>query len=730
MALGDKLKLALIITADSKELNKNLTESQKRIIKYADGVRKIGKTITIMGAAATAAFGAIVMKTTEMGAQLDDMSNRTNIAVEELSALGYAARMSGTSIENVEAVLMKLSRRMNDVANGGGQAKEAFEELGISVLDSQGKLRPTIEVLKEGATKLAEMEDKTKQAALSMDLFGQTSGPELLLLLQQGGDGIEELMKKAEELGIVMSEEAAADAARFSDRLSDLRESLGAAARTIGGILLPPLIDLAERAVAWIKRARQWADENKVLVDTIVNLGAKLAVVAAVGGPILMAAGALGKLVVKAKAASAALGTAGLAGNMSALGTVSAGPLGILIVGGLGVASALDAWADAGKRAREEQQRLKAQDMGLNELQTEIETTSEKIDVLQERVDLLGQSRFLSGDLNLTQLKELQTHLEILKEREKELKEQTEDTTEATENQAESFQEYYERMQKEQEKQKELLEREEQKQKEAREKQEQANLEYEGSIKDIEDRIAELTLSDDEYALRSANNIENLKQKRQEMIDRIKEQAEEGLISPEKEKEALQKIATWWDAEIEALKTRMEEKKEALTEAQKHHEQSAHAELEAIRTVNSAYQEQLDLINAIDEAVATQESAEGIEPSKSEKNTIHIGEDEEGNKIATNQPQNYPDIDFEEMPLYQTGIDRVQRTGPAIIHKDEAVLNRAEANAYREGRGMTFSPNINVTVQGDGDENKIKRVIRNELEKMSREFRRTGYELA
>ncbi|GAJ19529.1 unnamed protein product, partial [marine sediment metagenome] len=126
-----------------------------------------------------------------------------------LSALAYAADISGTDIGTLEKGLKGLTKVMDDASMGIGEGMEAFKLLDIAVMDSEGKLRSTVDVLKEAATKISAIEDPTKQAALAMDLFGARAGPQLLPLLKAGEEGIEELMNKAKELGIVVSTEAA-----------------------------------------------------------------------------------------------------------------------------------------------------------------------------------------------------------------------------------------------------------------------------------------------------------------------------------------------------------------------------------------------------------------------------------------------------------------------------------------------------------------------------------------
>ncbi len=78
----------------------------------------VGKAMTVAGTAITAAFGAIIMKTTQLGDTYDKMSKRTNVTVEDLSALGYAAKISGADLDTVEKSLRFLAQGMGDMQKG------------------------------------------------------------------------------------------------------------------------------------------------------------------------------------------------------------------------------------------------------------------------------------------------------------------------------------------------------------------------------------------------------------------------------------------------------------------------------------------------------------------------------------------------------------------------------------------------------------------------------------
>jgi len=95
----------------------------------------------------------------------------------------------------------------------------------------------------------------------------------------------------------------------------------------IGEIVAPMIKDILGKVTDIIKKIGEWADAHKPLVEMLVKVGATLGVMAAVGGPILLAVSAFLKMKVAITAISVA---------MKAL-SVSSGPIGLLIlaVGGL-----------------------------------------------------------------------------------------------------------------------------------------------------------------------------------------------------------------------------------------------------------------------------------------------------------------------------------------------------------------------------------------------------------
>lgn len=320
--MAEELKVNIV--GDASQLKGALNSAGGNVTSFSQKVGKVGKIATVAGVAITAAFVKIVTGTAAVGDQFDKMSLRTGVTVEDLSALAYAADISGTSIETIEKGLKGLTKTMDDASMGIGEGLEAFELLDIAVVDTEGNLRSTVDVLKEAATKISAIENPTKQAALAMDLFGAKAGPQLLPLLKAGEGGIEDLMAKAKELGITMSTEAATAAAEFTDRVTDLKGSLAGAGRTIGEALIPAITPLIEKITTVVVKISDWAKANPELLATITKVAGVIAVAAAVGGPILMAVSAFSKVAMAIKL----------------IGTLTTGPIGLIILAVTGLALA------------------------------------------------------------------------------------------------------------------------------------------------------------------------------------------------------------------------------------------------------------------------------------------------------------------------------------------------------------------------------------------------------
>jgi hypothetical protein len=239
--VADLAKLVVRLEAQSAQLLTELEKANRKIDRFAAQTSKTlnkwaGGLLAVFSARALIQFGADVLKAQD---NLKDMAEQAGVSVETLSRLGYAAGQSGSDIESLQIGIAKLSKTAVASQKAGSAAADAFEAIGVSAEAADGSLKATDVLLLEIAESFSKHADGAEKSALAQALFGK-SGAALIPFLNQGAAGIEELTRKADELGITVSTKAAAAADEFNDNLA----TLGAIARGVAGRALSELTPL------------------------------------------------------------------------------------------------------------------------------------------------------------------------------------------------------------------------------------------------------------------------------------------------------------------------------------------------------------------------------------------------------------------------------------------------------------------------------------------------------
>ncbi len=272
MAIDNKVEVK--ITADASGLARGVAVAQGSLAKLQSQLVAIeatsAKAFSFAGlagfglslTAAAAGMVALVKATADYGDQLDAMSQRTGVAVEELSKLQYAAKLSDTSSEALGKGIGNLSKVMVAAANGAQESGKLFERFEIPLRNADGTVRKTTEVLYDLADVFAAMPEGAEKTNLAMDLFGKKLGAELIPLLNEGSAGLRAMGDEAERLGLVLSGDKAKAAAEFNDSLDRLTETSKGYAYTIGNLLIPVMLkymklseDASKSDLSFLQRA-------------------------------------------------------------------------------------------------------------------------------------------------------------------------------------------------------------------------------------------------------------------------------------------------------------------------------------------------------------------------------------------------------------------------------------------------------------------------------------------
>jgi hypothetical protein len=257
------------IGADPKAFYRALDGVTRSIANVGRDLQSIGSKLAAVGGGAVAGMVAATKAFSTAGSTLLDLSKRTGVSVEALSAFGYAAEQSGATLEDVSKGIVNLNREFVDAAGGSQSAQKAFSDLGVEIADL-ARMTPEQRFMAiVGA--LAAIPDPAVRAALAMKLFGK-NGLQLLPMIADGTAGIREMTAEAERLGLVMATEDAKAANAFGSAVNSLVRSIGAVNNAIGAALAPTLTDIANAFAASAATVTRFLQSNQPLVQLMLRL--------------------------------------------------------------------------------------------------------------------------------------------------------------------------------------------------------------------------------------------------------------------------------------------------------------------------------------------------------------------------------------------------------------------------------------------------------------------------
>lgn len=353
--MGTLGTLAVSIVGDS-QLDKTFDNINQKTQNLGKGMQDMGKRVSRAGGALTkyvtgpivaagAGITGLVMKTAAYGEELDITSSKLGTSVEGLQDWRYWAEQNGVESATLERAMGRLNQRIGEAVTEGGKYAEAFENLGVSLTDSQGNIRSTDDVMKDTIETIMAFEDPAVRSSKAADIFGTRVARDMMPALEDGSMSIEEAIQKMDEFGRV-SEEEAKQSREFQDAVHDLKTEFMALVRDVGTDLIPMftdrllpairdnLIPAIERITEVGRNVVEWFQNLSPTVQKAIGVFVGLA---AAAGPVLMI---VGKLIF-------AIGT--IVGVLSAkLAIIVA-----VIAGVIGIGVAVYNWIRGNEEARE-----------------------------------------------------------------------------------------------------------------------------------------------------------------------------------------------------------------------------------------------------------------------------------------------------------------------------------------------------------------------------------------
>lgn len=299
--MGDALRESGIDTDHLKEKSEELTRQMDAL---ADEQAKAAKSAEEYGDAGVSAFEAVgsalvaagVMKMmTELiglykeaidssAAYADEIitvSAQYGVSAQELQSYYYAAELVDVSVDTLTKSMAKNIKSMAAARDGSKQSAEAYEALGISVVNADGTLRDSEKVYWEVIDALGKQTNETERDALAQQLLGK-SALELNTLIKAGSGTMKEYAQEAQKAGYILSDDVLATLGALDDAEQKQQNNLTALKNAIGNAVAPEMTKLKELENELLSGLTAFVNENPVLVKSIMALTATAAAALAV----------------------------------------------------------------------------------------------------------------------------------------------------------------------------------------------------------------------------------------------------------------------------------------------------------------------------------------------------------------------------------------------------------------------------------------------------------------
>lgn len=255
---------------DTSDYDSGITDAQIQgdgFVKSMDSAFKEVKGL-LVGAGIVGIISGIVdglkqaiNMTAETADGIDKGSQRLGVSKAKYQEWDHALKQSGASIQDLSRGVLALNKHL--AGEESEDITKAYDKLGISVTKANGKLKTSEELIEESLLALSEMGEGSERDLLVTQLFGK-GGTSFNAFLNSGRKGVEDLLKEADELGLVMSDEEITNAVAYGDAVSNLNQELAAIQSAFVADIIPVLKDATEWLTSLLQTFNPRLRENSI----------------------------------------------------------------------------------------------------------------------------------------------------------------------------------------------------------------------------------------------------------------------------------------------------------------------------------------------------------------------------------------------------------------------------------------------------------------------------------
>lgn len=279
MAIAGTIERIYKVTVDGAEAIRQLQKIGESTASVDEKLSKFAETAVELGKKLGEAFAAKelvshIFETIEGFDALAKEAQKVGLAAEDVQRLQFAAKMSGVEADALTGAIGHLATNLQHLGTASDDASKALKAMGVTSGDSP------MQALEKIAAHFAAMPDGAGKAAEAIAIFGKKVGIELIPLLNNGAQGLREMLGEADKFGGVISGRVAEQASKFTDQVAKIeRASAGAwALFTVG--LIPAFTGVASamtEAVSKGSNFEAWGKRTGTLLLWIAGLAVEIA---------------------------------------------------------------------------------------------------------------------------------------------------------------------------------------------------------------------------------------------------------------------------------------------------------------------------------------------------------------------------------------------------------------------------------------------------------------------
>lgn len=227
---------------------------------------RAAKGIAAIGTAAAAGLAVLAKRAIDAADKIAKTADSIGISTDALQEYRVAADLSNVSTEALDGAFQAFTKRIGELRAGTGTLLEFLKKMDPAFAGLVRRAGSTEQALDLLVRKIAELPNQADKAALAAAAFGRSAGVDMTNLVRGGTQALEDMRRKARDLGLVMREDLLRNAETTKDQLTLLATVIKTKVTVEILKLAPEIGRLAERfteglpkLIAWVRQFGEWA---------------------------------------------------------------------------------------------------------------------------------------------------------------------------------------------------------------------------------------------------------------------------------------------------------------------------------------------------------------------------------------------------------------------------------------------------------------------------------------